>query len=165
MASAGCFRDGLRSSPTLQGWELLRVNPKTEDDALVESKNGNAIRLRFGYGDIPKPFTPEVNAFARDTLSPFLNLYRPWLLASEVTDTKGKTRKRYRYQDVMTPFEKLRSLREVEQYLKTGVTIDTLDNQAGAMSDLAAAVALKRERARLFQVIARESDPARRRRA
>ena len=59
----------------------------------------------------------------------------------------------------MTPFEKLRSLPEVELYLKTGVTIDSLDQQARAMSDLEAAVALKRARARLFKLIARESGP------
>ncbi len=65
----------------------------------------------------------------------------------------------------MTPFEKLRSLPEVEQYLKTGVTIAALEDQAGAMNDLDAAVALKRARARLFELIARESGPRRRRTA
>ena len=99
---------------------------------------------------------------ARDTLSPFLNFHRPCLFASEVTDTKGRTRKRYRYKDVMTPFEKLRSLPEVEQYLKPGVTIASLEHHAGAISDFDAAVALKRARARLFELIARESDPQRR---
>ena len=102
--------------------------------------HGNVIRRHFGYGHIPKPFAPEVNAFARDTLSPFLNSHRPCLFSSEVTDTKGKTRKRYRYKDVMTPFEKLRSLPKVEHYLKPGVTIAALEDQAGAMSDLEAAV-------------------------
>ncbi|MCE2560178.1 MAG: hypothetical protein J4F98_16730 [Acidobacteria bacterium] len=92
----------------------------------------------------------------------FLNFHRPCLFASEVTDTKGRTRKRYRYKDVMTPFEKPRSLPEVEQYLKPGVTIASLEHHAGAISDLDAAVALKRARARLFELIARESDPQRR---
>ncbi len=127
--------------------EFTKSRPRrSNDNALVESKNGNVIRRHFGYGQIPKPFAREVNAFARDRLSPFLNFHHPCLFASEVTDTKGKTRKRYRYQDVMTSFEKLRSLPEVEQYLKTGVTIAALEDQARAMSDLDAAVALKRAR-------------------
>jgi len=50
----------------------------------------------------------------------------------------------------------------VEHYLKHGVTIAALEDQARAMSDLEAAVALKRARARLFQLIARDSDPTRR---
>ena len=143
--------------------EFTKSRPRpSNDNALVESKNGNVIRRHFGYGHIPKPFAREVNAFARDTLSPFLNFHRPCLFPTEITDKKGRINKRYRYQDVMTPFEKLRSLPEVEHYLKTGVTIDSLDDQARAMSDLDAALALKRARARLFKLIARESGPQRR---
>ncbi len=138
---------------------------RSNDNALVESKNGNVIRRCFGYGHIPKLFAREVNAFARDTLSPFLNFHRPCLFPTEVTDRKGKARKRYRYEDVATPFEKLRSLPNVERHLKPGVTITALEGQAAAISDLDAAVALKRARARLFELIARESDPRRRRRA
>ena len=83
--------------------EFTKSRPRhSNDNALVESKNGNVIRRHFGYGHIPKPFAPEVNVFARDTLSPFLNFHHPCLFTSEVTDTKGRTRKRYRYQDVMT---------------------------------------------------------------
>ena len=143
--------------------EFTKSRPRhSNDNALVESKNGNVIRRHFGYGHIPKLFAREVNAFARDTLSPFLNFHRTCLFPTEITDKKGRINKRYRYQDVMTPFEKLRSLPEVEQYLKTGVTIDSLEDQARAMSDLEAAVDLKRTRARLFELIARESDPRRR---
>lgn len=72
---------------------------------------------------------------------------------------------RYRYQDVTPPFEKLRSLPDVEKHLRPGVTIASLEEQARAMSDLEAAVALKRARARLFELIARDSDPRRRRSA
>ncbi len=87
----------------------------SNDNALVESKNGNVIRRQFGYRHIPKLFAREVNAFARDVLTPFLNFHRPCLFPTEVTDKKGRIRKRYRYQDTMTPFEKLKSLPDAEQ--------------------------------------------------
>ena len=137
----------------------------TNDNALVESKNGNVIRRQFGYRHIPKLFAREINAFARDVLTPFLNFHRPCLFPTEVTDSKGRTRKRYRYQDTMTPFEKLKSLPDAERFLRPGVTIAALEDQAGATSDLDAAIALKLARARLFELIDRESDPHRRRSA
>ena len=137
----------------------------SNDNALVESKNGNVIRRHFGYGHIPKLFAREVNAFARDILSPYLNFHRPCLFPTEITDHKGRSRKRYRYQDVMTPFEKLKSLPDVQHHLSPGLTLCALEDQARAMSDLDAATALKQARARLFELIDRESDPRRRRSA
>ena len=65
----------------------------------------------------------------------------------------------------MTPLEKLKALPDAERYLRPGVTIGALENQAGATSDLDAAIALKLARARLFELIDRESDPHRRRSA
>ena len=49
--------------------------------------------------------------------------------------------------------------------MRMNVTIGALENQAGATSDLDAAIALKLARARLFELIDRESDPHRRRSA
>ncbi len=65
----------------------------------------------------------------------------------------------------MTPFEKLKSLPGAEQCLKPGITIAALAEQAAAQSDLDAALALNRARARLLDLIHRESDPTRRRSA
>ena len=106
-----------------------------------------------------------MNAFARDILSPYLNFHRPCLFPTEITDQKGRARKRYRYQDVMTPFEKLKSLPDAHQHLTPGVTLCALEDQARAMSDIDAATALNQARARLFELIDRESDPRRRRSA
>jgi hypothetical protein len=52
---------------------------------------------------------------------------------------KGKTRKRYRLKDMMTPYEKLKSLPQAADYLKPGVTFETLDQLAMASSDNEAA--------------------------
>ncbi len=40
---------------------------------------------------------------------------------------KDKIRTRYQYQDMMTPYEKFRSLPEAEAYLKPGITLEKLD--------------------------------------
>ncbi len=65
----------------------------------------------------------------------------------------------------MTPFEKLKSLPDVEQHLKPGVAIDGLEERARTTSDLDAALALNQARAKLFDLIQREANPTRRRSA
>lgn len=146
--------------------EFTKSRPRrSNDNALVESKNGNVIRRCFGYGHIPKLFAREVNAFSRDVLTPYLNFHRPCLFPTEIVDRRGKTTRRYYYRDTMTPLEKLKSLPGAEQYLKPGITIAALEEQAAAQSDLDAALALNQARTRLFDLIARESDPLRRRSA
>jgi hypothetical protein len=37
-------------------------------------------------------------------------------------DSKGKQRKRYLYKQMMTPYEKLKSLADASSYLKAGTT-------------------------------------------
>jgi hypothetical protein len=44
-----------------------------------------------------------------------------------VTDPKGKQRKRYPYDQMMTPYEKLKSLTKAETFLKAGLTFKQLD--------------------------------------
>ena len=125
----------------------------TNDNALVESKNASVIRKWLGYGHIPAHLAEPVNAFNREWLSPFLNYHRPCQFPTEVVDEKGRVRKRYRDEDVMTPYEKLKSLHGAGQYLAPGVTFEALDAVAYAMSDLQAAKALNRARADLFALI------------
>ena len=61
---------------------------RTNDNALVESKNASVIRKWLGYSHIPAHFAEAVNAFNRDWLSPFLNFHRPCLFPTEQTDGK-----------------------------------------------------------------------------
>ena len=56
------------------------------------------------------------------TLSPFLNHHRPCLFPTEQATTIGKIKKRYRDQDIATPYEKLKSLPNAATFLKPGVT-------------------------------------------
>jgi len=126
---------------------------QTNDNALVESKNGSVVRKHLGYAHIPQRFAGEVNAFHESHLAPYLNYHRPCYFPTEVVDAKGRMRKRYRQQDLMTPYEKLKSLPDAERYLKSGITFDQLDAIAYAISDNQAAQQLNQARQELFRHI------------
>jgi len=61
---------------------------------------------------------------------------------------------------MMTPYDKLKSLPGVEQYLKPGITLVALDEYAMKMSDNDAADCLQRARQKLFCVIFRQDKTA-----
>jgi hypothetical protein len=77
--------------------------------------------------------------------------------AHEEEDAKGKIRKKYRYEDMMTPYEKFRSLPQNESYLRSEVTLAQLDAIASAQSDNEAGRALQKARQKLFQTINKKS--------
>ena len=126
---------------------------QTNDNALAESKNASTVRKYLGYSHIPQHFASQVNMFTVEVLSPYLNFHRPCHFPTEYTDKKGRIRKRYRYQDMMTPFEKFRSLPEAESYLKRGTTLKKLDAIAAECSDNDAVQHLNEARTKLFQLI------------
>jgi hypothetical protein len=126
---------------------------QTGDNALAESKNASTVRKHLGYSHIPQHLAGAVNAFTAGVLSPYLNYHRPCHFPTEYTDKKGRTRKRYRYADMMTPYEKLKSLPDAASYLKPGMSFDRLDAIAGECSDNEAARRLNEARAKLFQLI------------
>ena len=126
---------------------------RTNDNALVESKNGSVLRKYLGYVHIPQRFADEVNDFHQEHLSPYLNYHRPCYFPTEVLDARGRVRKRYRQQDLMTPYDKLKSLPNAESFLKPGVTFEQLDEIAYAISDNEVARRLKKARDELFRTI------------
>jgi transposase InsO family protein len=132
----------------------------SNDNALVESKNGAVVRKHLGYSHIPQRFAALVNAFCRDHLNPYLNFHRPCLFPETLTDAKGRQRKRYPYKLMMTPYEKLKSLPQAEQFLKQGITFQHLDAQAHSMSDNDAAQRMNTARATLFKTIFNRSKTA-----
>jgi hypothetical protein len=129
-------------------------------NALVESKNGSVVRKHLGYAHIPQRFAAQVNAFTVNVLSPYLNFHRPCLFCEEILDAKGKRRKRYPYANLMTPYDKLKSLPNAAQYLKPGIRFTDLDDIALQHSDNEAAHRLNRARNALFRVINRDQQPA-----
>lgn len=130
------------------------------DNALVESKNGSVVRKHFGYSHIPGRLAKRVNDFAINVLSPYLNYHRPCLFPEEVINEKGKRRKRYPYANLMTPYDKFKSLPEATKYLKADITFQALDDIAMQHSDNEAARLMNKARAELFRVINRTQKPA-----
>jgi len=124
----------------------------SNDNALAESKNASVVRKHMGYAHIPKQHAKLINAFYQSVFNPWLNWHRPCLYATEVVSPKGKIVKRYRHKDVKTPLECLAQLNEkgLVQF-KKGITLEALQAQARAKTDLAAAKDMQRAKWALFE--------------
>jgi len=141
--------------------EFTKSRPRrSNDNALVETKNGAVVRKFLGYNHIPQRFAAQVNEFCRNYLNPYLNLHRPCLFAEDRTDDKGKVVKRYPQRLVQTPLEKLTGLSPECRNLRADIAIETLWRQAGAMSDNEAAARLQKARVALFESINRRLNRA-----
>ena len=121
---------------------------RTNDNALVEGKNAAVVRKHFGYMHIPKKYARLMNEFNRDHLNPYLFLHRQCAFPTDVVDDKGKIKKVYK--EYRTPCEKLLSIPDVEQYLKPGVTRESLQKQMMAKTHLAAAQEMQDAKKKLF---------------
>nr|VFK09623.1 MAG: hypothetical protein BECKLPF1236B_GA0070989_101028 [Candidatus Kentron sp. LPFa] len=86
-------------------------------------------------------------------LNPYVNYHRPCFFPEIKTDSKGKQRKSYPFKEMMTPYEKLKSLPNAEDYLKPGVTFEDLDATAFAISDNESAQNMNKAKRKLFQTI------------
>lgn len=134
--------------------EFTKSRPRhSNDNGLAETKNGAIVRKHLGYEHIPQRFAAQVNSFCQDFLNPYVNFHRPCFFAETRTDAKGKIRKRYLLKNMMTPYEKLKSLPEAKDFLKLGITFAQLDSTATAMTDNEAARRLNEARTKLFQSI------------
>jgi transposase InsO family protein len=130
---------------------------RSNDNALVESKNGSVIRKHFGYSHIPQPFAEPLNALCQMHLMPYLNFHRPCFFPTTEIDAKGKAVKHYRYADMMTPYEKLKSLPGADAFLKPGITFTQLDKDSMAMTDNEAAALFTSQRNKIFKQIFKQS--------
>ena len=123
------------------------------DNALVESKNGSVVRKWLGHIHVPRALVPQVNTFLRNHLCPFLNFHHPCLFPTEVVSPTGRVKRRYRQEDVTTPYERFKALPDAETLLRPGVTLDALDQHAAATTHLAAAQAAQHARDELFRAV------------
>ena len=112
--------------------------------------SGAVVRKLFGYTHIPQQYTANFADFNCQQVYRYINFHRPCYFPTTITDSKGKERKQYRYEDMMTPYEKLRSLPQASQYLKPGITFDELDAFARKMTDNEAAEQVNSARDYLF---------------
>ena len=108
---------------------------RSQDNALVEGKNGAVIRKLIGYGYIAGEHAEAIGRFYARHLNPYLNLHRPCGFATVSLDERGKRRRQYKTEDYRTPFEKLKSLELPEQCLRRDVSLAELEREALAVSD------------------------------
>ena len=125
----------------------------SNDNALAESKNASVIRKTFGYSHIEQHWADELNRFNREHLNPFINYHRPCYFPTIITDDKGKQRKKYHYDKMMTPYEKLKSLDQAKDYLKESLSFEQLDKVVYGISDNKAADKMNLAKKQLFKQI------------
>ena len=142
----------------------MRMKPArpghSNDNALAETKNAAIVRKHLGYAHIAQRFAPEINRFCREHLNPYVNFHRPCFFPEIRIDAKGRVRKRYRFDAMMTPYEKLKSLPGAQDCLKAGMSFAALDAYVAATSDNEAAGRMNQARTQLFQSIQRRSKQA-----
>jgi len=115
---------------------FTRSTPRHADDnGLVETKNGSVLRKNLGYAHIPQACAELLNGYHKGYLNPYINFHRPCFFPVSVIDPKGKIKKTYPYQEVMTPYGKLKSLSQAVTYLHIGVSFEGLEKTANQMSD------------------------------
>jgi hypothetical protein len=95
----------------------------------------------------------EMIEFNRRYLNPHINYHRPCFFPETITDAKGKQSKIYPYKNMMTPYEKLKSLPDAEQYLKSTLSFAILDKVAYEITDNQSAKRLQKARKQLFKTI------------
>ena len=128
---------------------------RCNDNALAESKNGSVIRKHMGYWHIERKYANKINAFYTDYFNIYLNYHRPCGFATVTVDDKGKRRRKY--ETWMTPYEKLKSLKNAEKYLKPGITFEELDAVALKYTDNEFAKIMNNEKRKLFNKIIDEN--------
>jgi transposase InsO family protein len=129
--------------------EQTKSRPRQSgDNGLIETKNGAIIRKHMGYGYIDAGHADRINSFYREFLNPYLNYHRPCAQADVEIDQKG--RKRVRYKRYQTPLETLLALDSPAQYLRQGLSINTLKRIAAVLSDTDAARRMQQAKAKLF---------------
>jgi len=125
----------------------------SNDNALVESKNGSIVRKHLGYCHIPQKWAIELNQFHKNYLNPYINFHRPCYYPIVEIDQRGKQKKKYPYKLMKTPYEKFKSLENAESYLKEGMTFEMLDEIAMSKTDLEAAEQMQKAKSKLFEKI------------
>lgn len=127
----------------------------SEDNALVETKNGSVVRKNFGWEHIDQSLTDDINSYLKNFFNPYLNFHRPCGYPTIQTDEKGKKKKVYAiYQ---TPYEALKQITEARNFLRPGQSFEKLDTIAYSHSDNEFAAIMREEERKLFQKI-REKD-------
>jgi transposase InsO family protein len=133
--------------------EQTKSRPRhSNDNGLVESKNGAVIRKHLGYGYIAAAHAADIGRFYQHHFNPYLNFHRPCGQPERIVDERGK--EKYVYRRYATPWETLRELSralpEASSYLKPEFSIQSLDRIAKLLSDTECARQMQEAKRKLF---------------
>jgi len=129
--------------------EQTKSRPRqSNDNGLVEAKNGAVIRKHMGYGHIRSEHAEAIEGFYQEHFNPYLNFHRPCGAPEMRTSAKGKQRRVYRW--YATPWEILRQLPDVARHLRPEMTVAELERIAEAESDTQAARKMQEAKRKLF---------------
>ena len=138
--------------------QLTKSRPRhSNDNPLVETKNGAVIRKHMGYIHIPRNQAKIVNQFYQDWFNDYLNYHRTCAFPEIKIDKKGKEKRTYPYDNYMTPYTKLKSLKNVQQYLKLKVDFEELDKKAYGMSHTDYAIQMNQAKQKMLKQIFRSN--------
>jgi transposase InsO family protein len=129
--------------------EQTKSRPRhSNDNGLVEAKNGAVVRKHMGYTHIAAPHAAAIEAFYEEHFNPYLNFHRPCGVPEQMVNAKGKSKRVYRW--YATPWEILRQLPGLAGHLKAEVTIQELEQKARAQTDTQAAEEMQKAKQKLF---------------
>jgi transposase InsO family protein len=115
--------------------QLTKSRPRhSNDNGLVEAKNGAIVRKHMGYIHIPRGQAASVNKFYQEWFNDYLNYHRPCAFPKITTNAKGKEKRTYPQDQYQTPYQKLKSIQDANQYLRDDISFTKLDKTAYAMS-------------------------------
>jgi len=123
----------------------------SNDNALVETKNGSVIRKNMGWEYINKSLVQDINKYYKNYFNIYLNYHRPCGYPTITTDPKG--RKTKTYETYKVPYEKLKLIPNADKYLKPNITFKNLDKTAYQISDNDFAKQLRQQETKLFDTI------------
>lgn len=133
---------------------------KTNDNALVESKNAHVIRKNFGWKFISEDqeVVLAINEFYRKYFNPYLNFHRPCLYPKDIQLDNGKIKKEY--EECCVPYEKLKKVCKKQKinFLKPGVSFKKYDKIAYELSDNEFANIMRQEKLKLAKFINQKND-------
>jgi transposase InsO family protein len=136
--------------------EQTKSRPRhSNDNGLVETKNGSVIRKHIGFGHISSAHADAFDQFYREHFNPYLNFHRPCGVPESRTAANGKIKRVYRW--YATPWEILRQLPDVARSLRGDLTVDQLAQLATKMSDTDAAMQMREAKRKLFARIAKRT--------
>jgi len=124
---------------------------RTNDNALIEGKNGSVVRKLMGHWHIERGHAADIDDFYTGWYNTYLNYHRPCGFADITVDDRGRRRRKYK--TYHTPYQALLALDNPGQYLREGVTLEDLKMIADAHSHNGFARLMQVAKDRLFKKV------------